>query len=62
MRTVPLAILLLAVCIRLPAPMIPGPNLAKRVDSSSVIVVARVASGTSFASGDQISTDLVLQV
>jgi hypothetical protein len=62
MRTVPLAILLFSFCPRLPAPLIPGPNLAKRVDSSGVIVVARVASGASFASGDQISSDLVLHV
>lgn len=62
MRTLPLAILLLAFCIRLPAPMIPGPNLARRVDSSGVIVIARVASGTSFASGDQLSSDLLLHV
>jgi hypothetical protein len=42
--------------------MIPGPSLAKRIDSSGVIVVARVVSGASFAAGDQISSDLVLHV
>jgi len=62
MRTVPLAILLFACCLRLPAPLIPSPKLAKRVDSSGIIVVASVASGTSFASGDRILSDLVLHI
>ena len=62
MRTVSLLILLLAFCVALPAPLVPGPNLAKRVDSSAIIVVAGVVSGTSFASGDRISSDLVLHI
>ncbi len=42
--------------------MIPGPNLAKRIELADTIVVARLISGTTFASGSQVSNDLVLHV
>jgi hypothetical protein len=62
MRIRRFAILLLSFCLRLPAPMIPGPNLAKRIESSEIIAVARMAGGTSFASGSEISSDIILHV
>jgi hypothetical protein len=42
--------------------MIPGPNLAKRIESSEIVAVARTVSGTSFALGSEISSDIVLRV
>ncbi len=42
--------------------MIPGPNLAKRIELADVIVVAGLVSGTTFASGSEVSSDLVLHV
>jgi hypothetical protein len=55
-------ILLLLFCLRLPAPLIPGPNLAKRIESSQIIAVARVVGGTSFASGSEMSSDITLHI
>jgi hypothetical protein len=62
MRVFQLGILVAVICLRLPAPLIPGPNLAKRIESSDTIVVARLTSGIMFASGSQVSSDIVLRV
>jgi hypothetical protein len=55
-------ILLLVLCGHLPGIMIPQPNLAKRIESAEIIVVAKMASGTSLASGSHISSDIVLHI
>src|SRR6476646_1994581 len=62
MRVFRVAIMTALLCVRLPAPLIPQPNLAKRIELADTIVVARLISGTSFASGSQVSTDVVLHV
>ena len=49
-------------CFRLPAPIIPGPNLAKRIESADAIIVARLIRGTTLVSGSQVSSDMVLRV
>jgi hypothetical protein len=58
------ALLALGVMIQLPlpAPIFSPPNSSQRIKQADAIVVARIASGTSTASGPQISTDLTLHV
>ena len=46
----------------LPAPSIPGPNLAKRIESADAVIVAKLIRGTTLASGSEVSSDIVLQV
>ena len=55
-------ILLLFLYSHLPGTLIPQPNLAKRIESAEIIVVARMVSGTSLASGSHVSSDVVLHV
>jgi len=62
MRLFQPGILVLALCSHLPAIMIPQPNLAKRIESAGIIVVAKMVSGTSLASGSRVSSDIVLHV
>jgi len=62
MRAIAAALLTLACCLPLPAPLLPGPNLAKRIESAQIIVVARLISGTTLASGPRVSSDFVLHV
>jgi hypothetical protein len=62
MRILRLGILTALVCLRLPAPLIPGPNLARRTESADAIVVAKLVGGTTLASGTQVSSDIVLRV
>jgi hypothetical protein len=52
----------LLLCSRLTATLVPGPNLAKRTEAADVIVVGTLIRGTTFASGSQVSSDLVLEV
>lgn len=52
----------LAFCQRLPAPLIPEPNLAERIEHADAIVVAKVTSGTSTTSGSEVSSDFTLHV
>ncbi|MBV9767959.1 MAG: hypothetical protein JOZ32_00165 [Bryobacterales bacterium] len=49
-------------CSRLPATLLPGPNLASRIEKADAIVVASVVSGATLASGSEVSSDLVLHV
>jgi len=49
-------------CLQLPAPLIPGANLAKRVELADAIVVAKAKSGTTVAAGSQVASDVVLHV
>jgi hypothetical protein len=42
--------------------MIPPPNLAKQVEAADAIVVAKLVRGTTVASGDRISSDLILHI
>jgi hypothetical protein len=46
----------------LPATLIPGPNLAQRIESAGAIVTGKLVHGTTLASGDQVSSDFVLRV
>src|ERR1700722_1245089 len=62
MRVFVVVMLGLLACLRLPAPLLPGPNLAKRAQSADAIVVARLVSGATLAAGSQVSNDLVLRV
>ncbi len=62
MRVSRVVILGALLCLQLPAPLIPGPNLAKRIEMADAIVVATLISGTTFASGSQVSNDIVLHV
>jgi len=62
MRVLSVVILIVFSCLRLPAPLLPGPNLAKRTESADSIVVARLVSGTTLAAGSQVSSDFVLRV
>jgi hypothetical protein len=62
MRVFRVALMAALLCVRLPAPLIPQPNLAKRIELADTIVVARLISGTSLASGSQVSTEMVLHV
>ena len=62
MRLLRASILLGLFCLPLPAPLIPQPNLAKRVESADTIVVARITGGTVTASGSSVSSDVVLRV
>ncbi len=62
MRTAQLGILLICACLDLPAPLIPGPNLAKRTESANTIVVAKLTSGTMVVAGSRVSNDFVLRV
>jgi len=48
-------------CFPSAATLIPGPNLAKRIEASDVIVVGTLLRGMTSASGDQISSDVVLK-
>ncbi len=61
MRCLWLAAIGLLLCSRLPAPLIPGPNLAKRVEAADLILVGPLVGGTAFASGTQVSSDIVLE-
>ena len=62
MRTLQLAVVSALLSSPLPAPLIPGPNLAKRVELAESIVVAKVVSGTTRGFGSQVSSDIVLHV
>jgi hypothetical protein len=62
MRVLQAGLLTLALCSSSPAMMIPQPNLAKRIESAQIIVVAKMISGTSLASGSQVSSDIVLHI
>jgi hypothetical protein len=57
-----LATVLALVVLPLPATLIPPPNLAKRVEAADAIIVGHLISGTTFASGSQVSNDVVLRV
>src|SRR5207248_8222759 len=48
--------------LRLPARLIPPPNLAQRIEQADSIVVATLISGTTFALGSRVSSDIVLHV
>jgi hypothetical protein len=52
----------LAFCLPLTATLVPMPNLAKSVETADAIVVAKLVSGTSFAPGDEMSSDFLLRV
>jgi hypothetical protein len=58
-----LRLILLGVLLCFPsaATLIPGPNLAKRIEASDVIVVGTLLRGMTSTSGDQISSDVVLK-
>src|SRR5438876_1167063 len=62
MRVLRVAIACALLGLRLPATLIPQPNLAKRIELADVIVVAKVISGTTLASGSRVSSDIVLHV
>lgn len=62
MRGFRLATVLALVVLPLPATLIPPPNLAKRVEAADAIIVGHLISGTTFASGSQVSNDVVLHV
>lgn len=62
MRALYGGLLAIALCAPSSATLIPPPNLAKRIESAGIVVVARMISGTSFASGSQISSDIVLHI
>jgi hypothetical protein len=62
MRVFQLATVVAIVAVRLPATLIPPPNLAKRVEAADTVIVARLISGTTFASGTQVSNDVVLRI
>jgi hypothetical protein len=51
-----------AFCLPLTATLIPLPNLAKQVEAADAIVVAKLVRGTTVASGDRITSDLVLHI
>jgi hypothetical protein len=53
---------LLTLCLPLTATIVPMPQLAERVETADVIVVAKLTRGTSFVSGDRLSSDFVLRV
>jgi hypothetical protein len=44
------------------ATLIPGPDLARQIDESDAIVVAKVRSGTTTSAGERISSNFVLRV
>jgi hypothetical protein len=62
MRVVWLAVLAIAFCTRLPAPLVPGANLAERIQKADSIVVAKLNSATTRASGSQVASDITLHV
>jgi len=62
MRFLRLGILGLLSWRPLPATLIPGPNLAKRIETAGAIVSGKLVRGTTLASGSQVSSDLVLHV
>ena len=62
MRFLRLGMLGIVMCVRMPAPLLPGPNLAKRIEQADAIVVARLTSGTTLASGTRVSSDFMLHV
>jgi hypothetical protein len=62
MRALYGGLLAIALCVPSPAMVIPPPNLTKRIESAGIVVVARIVSGTSVASGSQISSDIVLHI
>ncbi|HTB10817.1 MAG TPA: hypothetical protein VK752_04565 [Bryobacteraceae bacterium] len=53
---------LFALAIPLTATLIPFPNLAQRVESSGVIVVATLTHGTVSYRGNQASSDFILHI
>jgi hypothetical protein len=62
MRISRLVALGVVLCLRLPAPLVPGPNLAERIEQADTIVVAKLTGGATLASGSQVSSDIVLHV
>ncbi|HEY2019509.1 MAG TPA: HEAT repeat domain-containing protein [Bryobacteraceae bacterium] len=62
MRLLRLGIPALLLCGQLFATLIPGPNLAKRIETADSIVVGKVVRGTIRTSGGQVSNDLVLHI
>ena len=61
MRYLRLAPIGLLLCLRLPAPLIPGPNLAKRTEAADLIVVGPLVRGTTSASGSRVSSDIAIE-
>ncbi len=49
-------------CLRLPAPLLPGPNLAQRIEQADTIVVAKLNSAAIRVSGNQLSINITLHV
>jgi hypothetical protein len=52
----------LLLCCGAHATLIPGPNLAKRVEAADAIIVGKLVRGTVRASGSEVSTDMTLRV
>ncbi|PWT90250.1 MAG: hypothetical protein C5B56_05760 [Proteobacteria bacterium] len=57
-----LACLGILLCLPSLATLVPSPNLEKRIESSDAIIVGTLIRGMTTASGDRVSTDLVLKV